>query len=53
MDRRVFGQVEKCRARLRTADGVAPANSTGSGDERQTPAMNGERESARNGRELG
>jgi hypothetical protein len=30
-----------------------PANSTGSGDERQTPATNGERESARNGRELG
>jgi hypothetical protein len=25
----------------------------GSGDERQTPATNGERESARNGRELG
>ena len=28
MDRRVFGLVEKSRARLRTADGVAPANST-------------------------
>jgi hypothetical protein len=27
MDRRVFGRVEKCRARLRTADGVAPATS--------------------------
>jgi hypothetical protein len=53
MDRRVFGRVEKSRARLRTVDGVAPTNSTGSGDERQTPATNGERESARNGRELG
>ena len=32
--------MEKSRARLRTADGVAPAN-CGSGDERQTPATNG------------
>jgi hypothetical protein len=52
MDRRVFDRVEKSRARLWTADGVAPANSTGSGDERQTPATNDERKSARNGREL-
>jgi hypothetical protein len=32
----------KAGARLRTANGVAPANSTGSGDERQTPATNGD-----------
>jgi hypothetical protein len=36
--------MEKSRARLRTADGVVPANSTGSGelhgDEQQTPATN-------------
>jgi hypothetical protein len=57
-----FGRTES-KARLRTADGVAPvnsgderhtpANSTGFGDKRQTPVTNDERESARNGRELG
>jgi hypothetical protein len=44
--------VEKSRARLRTADGVAPANSTGSGDDelrRRTTNSNG-KESERWGR---
>jgi hypothetical protein len=45
--------MEKSRGLTTDGECLAPANSEGSGDERQTPATNDERESARNGRELG
>jgi hypothetical protein len=48
-----FGRVKKSRGSTTDGEYVAPANSAGSNDERQTPATNGERESARNVRELG
>jgi hypothetical protein len=40
MDRRVFGRVEKSRARLRTADGVAPATNCGIHEPRRRTTTN-------------